>query len=68
MDVGWYMAALLWSTGGSANGLSATDAWRSTQPVMLGRCARPAAELIREGLDTRQRLKVSKWNFGKIAP
>ena len=34
--------------------------------MMLGRCAQSTAKSIREGLDTRQRRKVSKWNFGAI--
>jgi hypothetical protein len=32
--------------------------------MMLAPCAQSTAESIREVLDTRQRLKVSKWNFG----
>ena len=39
-----------------------------TEPrsMMLGRCAQSTVESIRERLDTRQRRKVSKWNFGAI--
>jgi hypothetical protein len=34
------------------------------QSMMLASCGQSTAESIREVLDTRQRLKVSKWNFG----